>query len=176
MKKTIGLLLFILGSVQSAYAFDNNRKGFFVGVGGGIHSLSVEFNTGFSTESESKTGFASTFKIGGGITDNFVLYYVRNASWYKDTYTFATGIAGLGAAYYFNHSAPSPYVHGGIGAGDVTAPFDSDVVKVETGTGALIGAGYQFSDRLSVEGTYMAVDVDVTETSSFQLLVNILWY
>jgi len=40
----------------------------------------------------------------------------------------------------------------------------------------LLGAGYQFSKSLTVEGTYMAVDVDVAEMSSFQVLVNYLWY
>jgi len=75
MKKTIGLLFVILASVQSAYAFDESRKGFFIGVGGGAHTTSIDFNT---SESLSEIGFASSFKIGGGFTDNFVLYYVRN--------------------------------------------------------------------------------------------------
>jgi len=172
-KKTIGLLFFILVSTQSAYAFDGNRKGFFLGLGGGIHSTSFESST---SDSSSKIGFASSFKIGGGFTDNFVLYYVRNVSWYNDEYTFALGVAGVGASYFFNQSASSLYLHGGVGAGDLIAPLELDTIDAETGSGYLLGAGYQFGKRLSVEGTYMAVDVDVAEMSSIQLLVNYLWY
>jgi len=75
MKKIVGLLFFILVSAQPAHAFDGSRKGFFLGVGGGIHSTSSDSS---ASESSSKTGFASSFRIGGGFTDNFVLYYVRN--------------------------------------------------------------------------------------------------
>jgi len=176
MKKIIGFLFltFIFG--QSAYAFDEKRKGFLVSVGAGIHSVSVEDSFGLSSEEMSKTGLATSFKLGGGLTDNFVLYYVRNASWYNDSYLYNAGVAGIGSAIYFKSSSPSLYLHGGFGVGDLSAPLELTTIEAETGKGFLLGAGYEFGNRVTVEGTYMAGDVDVAEISSFQLLVNYQWY
>lgn len=90
------MLFIILASVQSAHAFDNSRNGFFISVDVGAHTTSSNVST-----SDSRNGLALTFKIGGGFTDKFVLYYVGNTSWYDDEYTFALGVAGTDASYFF---------------------------------------------------------------------------
>jgi len=143
MRKAVAVLIFYVMSSHAALALDDSRKGFSIGVGAGIHTVSVD-NTaddfGFSLNSSSSIsefGIATSFKIGGGITEQFSLYYVRSASWYDDTSVFTTGLAGIGAAYYLSPTAPSIYFHGAVGIGDLGAPFASNI-EVQTGTAAMI--------------------------------------
>lgn len=186
------LAVIILGSSQLVYAFDENRGGFLLGVGAGLHSTDIDyFFNGNPDGSESESGFATSFKLGGGITDQFALYYVRNASWYSapayngftvsDT-TYTVGISGLGATFYFSPTAPSGYVMAAAGVGDNTAVFESGV-DTDTGSAFMLGGGYEFSPHLQLEVTLLRTDLDVSgfsletlETSSVQVTMNYVWY
>lgn len=179
----------LLFSSVSAFAFDNSRKGFLVSIGGGIHGVSVESNPSFgANRSESAGGFASSFKIGGGFTEQFSLYYIRNASWFdsqvsaEDTYMVLAGIGGIGGSYYFKPSSPSAYVMSAFGAGDYAAPFASNV-DLEIGNAYLFGAGYEFSKHKMIEASMLFVDVEGSgfeiedrSMNSFQLTFNYMWY
>lgn len=174
---------------QAASAFDNNRQGFILGLGIGLHTIDLDYkSSGTTVQSNSESGIATSFKIGGGITNQFALYYVRNASWYNAPYafgsnaTYTVGISGLGATYYFSPTAPSGYVLGAIGIGDIDAPFESNV-EADTGDAFMIGGGYEVSKGVHLEATYLVTDLDSSdissltlETSSIQFTVNYLWY
>jgi hypothetical protein len=100
------VVTFILMISQVANAFDDDRQGFVFGLGVGFHSIDLDFNfNGSKTGSGSESGLSTSFKIGGGITSQFSLFYVRNASWYSAPYfngnttsniTYTVGISGIG--------------------------------------------------------------------------------
>jgi hypothetical protein len=103
------VVTFILMISQVANAFDDDRQGFVFGLGVGFHSIDLDFNfNGSKTGSGSESGLSTSFKIGGGITSQFSLFYVRNASWYSAPYfngnttsniTYTVGISGIGGGH-----------------------------------------------------------------------------
>lgn len=196
MKRKLLLLLvsFIVISLSNvAFALDGNRKGLIIGIGAGAAYVDMDFES--PIKSESKVGLATSLKIGGGITDQFALYYVRNASWFSyqmkaeyvyngqtlkeelDKETFVTGISGIGATYYFKTEAPSGYILGAIGIGDVATPFADDSHS-ESGSAFMIGGGYEFSPHVHAEGTVLMADIDDAhlKTNAIQITINYLWY
>ena len=193
MSKVKYFLVFcILIMSQAANAFDDNRDGFVIGLGAGFHTIDIDFNySGSNIGSDSESGLATSFKIGWGITNQFLLYYVRNASWYSAPYydgfttsdiTYTVGIGGVGATYYLSPSAPSGYLLGAIGVGDISAPFESDV-ESDTGSALMFGGGYEVSEHIHLEATLLTTDIDSAydsrlnlKTSSIQFTVNYLWY
>ena len=52
-------------------AFDQQRKGFVLGLGAGYGSATLKYGD----DSESYSGLATTFKIGAGLSENVLLYY-----------------------------------------------------------------------------------------------------
>jgi len=176
----------------SALAFDGNRGGFLLGFGGGLHNTSVGiYFQNNNIESYTRSGLATSVKIGGGITNNFALYFVRNAVSYSAPYyqglkvkdaTYVLGITGIGGAYYLSPSAPSVYFHGGIGVGDLSAPLESDTIN-DTGSAFMFGAGYEFKAHLMLEGTLLSTKIESSDnsaaearTTSLLITVNYVFY
>lgn len=183
IKFLLWMTLLVFGCSWNAYALDGERKGFIIGIGAGLHRVSMDYEGPYADPDE-EFGLATSLKIGGGITNQFALYYVRNASWYKlegydDSFTAVTGISGIGATYYFSPTAPSGYILGAIGVGDIDAPFEDDI-DGETGSAIMIGGGYEFSPHVHIEGTFISTDIDVGPTDlttrAFQVTINYLWY
>ena len=184
------LVICALMTSQVVSAFDNNRKGFIIGIGAGLQTVDTDFNyLGSNIGSDSESGLATSFKIGGGITNQFALYYVRNASWFSAPYfdgfatsdiTYSIGILGLEAVYFLSPSSSSAYLLGAIGIGDISAPFEEDI-ESDTGDAFMFGGGYEISEHVQVEATLLSTDIDGgsginLESSSFQLTVNYVWY
>ena len=182
----------ILCSTTPALAFDDNRQGFILGLGAGLHSLDIDFIFNGSTiKSQSKSGLATSFKIGGGITNQFALYYVRNASWYSAPFfngfttqdiTYTIGLSGLGASFYLSPSAPSGYFLAAFGIGDLSAPLEGDV-SPDTGSAFMFGGGYEINKHLMLEATVLTTNIESAdnsllsiESSSFQFTINYLFY
>lgn len=186
------LAICILLISQTARAFDDHREGFILGFGAGLHHTTLDFTyRGAKIESDSKGGLATSLKIGAGITDQFSIYYVRNASWYRapisngittsDT-LYTVGISGVGVTYYLSPTAPSWYFLGAVGVGDISAPFESNVGS-DTGSAAMLGGGYEIDRHVQLEATVLGTDIDSGDvaqlnlkTSSLQLTINYLFY
>lgn len=181
-----------LFAATPALAFDDNRQGFILGLGIGLHSINSDLVVnGAKTGSQSESGIATSFKIGGGVTDQFALYYVRNASWYSAPYSdgFATreiaytiGLSGLGASYFLEPAAPSGYFLAAVGVGDISAPFENNI-QADTGGAFMLGGGYEFSNNLMFEATLQATNIQSSGTapvtrksSSLQFTINYLFY
>ena len=192
MKRIIQCFLVFVSVVYSinTFAFDQNRKGFFLSVGGGLQSVSVdEVNFGAPDEARSIGGFATSFKVGSGLTEQFALYYVRNLSWFdasvssRRSFMYTSGIAGVGGSYYFNENTRSAYVLGAVGFGDFDAPFAVNI-EPKLGSAVMLGVGYEFSKRKAFEATALFIDVGEDSTSddfgsaiqSIQLTYNYMWY
>ena len=188
--KSVVLVVTLLATT-SAYAFDENREGFLLSLGAGLHSIKNEYSSnGTVTANESKSGLATSFKIGGGITNQFALYYVRNASWFstpitngvvtKDA-TAVIGMGGIGGTYFFEPTSPSGYMLAAIGGADYAFPMES--VNTQTGGAFMLGGGYEFSKHVMLEATLMATSVSdssfssyKTKSSSFQVTLNYMFY
>ena len=169
--------------VSSAQAFDEDRKGFILGLGAGISAINTEVtvdNDGYhDNASDSSVGFSTSLKIGYGFTDQFALYYVRNAAWFGYDHNddnFISGISGVAANYYIAPKSPI-YVMAGVGFGDF-ANFSEG--EGEVGSAFMLGGGYEVYPHVQVEGSYIVTDIEESgldfSTDAFHLTVNYLWY
>lgn len=175
-----------------ALAFDDNREGFLLGLGAGLHSLKNDYTlNGNSYLTESKSGLATSFKIGGGITNQFLLYFVRNASWFNTPVTngattkeatATVGISGIGATYFFEPTSPSGYMLAAIGGSDYAFPQESNT-RTRTGGAFMLGGGYEFAQHVMFEVTLLATSVTdpastqyKTESSALQFTLNYMFY
>ena len=182
MKKiVISSILAGLVVTTSLEAFDEQREGFIVSLGAGVSSIKTEVEIGHMGADETSLGLATSFKIGYGFTNQFLLYYVSDVSWYgyhndskDDTYT--SGHGGIGASYYIEENSPY-YVMGAIGMGSFTN-FTEAVG--ETGSAFIIGCGYEVSPHFQIEATYLSTDIEedgvVLNTGAFRLTANYMWY
>lgn len=182
----------VLLSATPALAFDDTREGFILGLGAGFHSITNDYtNNGVSSLTESKSGLATSVKIGGGITNQFALYYVRNASWFttpittggttKDAHA-VVGMGGIGATYYFEPTSPSGYMLGAIGGSDYAFPLESNVTT-RTGGAIMLGGGYEFAQHVMFEVTVLGTTVSdpantslKTKSSALQFTLNYMFY
>lgn len=185
-------LAVILLSATPALAFDDNREGFILGLGAGLHSIKNDYSlNGSSYLTESKSGLATSFKMGGGITDQFALYFVRNSSWFstpvtngattKDAHA-VVGISGIGATYYFAPAAPSGYMLAAVGGSDYAFPFESNIATKKGGA-FMLGGGYEFDKHVMFEVTLLATSVadpdnsnDKIQSSALQFTLNYMFY
>ena len=171
------LIAVIMISATSASALDGTRKGFILGfgIGPGVTSWEQEISGSFlgisvsrKSDKESSFGLTTDFKIGGGITEQFLLYYENRVAWFNFDYaftdaqgnviltesiTFAHAIGLLGASYYLNVDAPSIYILGSVGLSTWSAPFESTWEETWAGVGVSAGVGYEFAKHWSAEGT-----------------------
>ena len=163
-------------TISSAQAFDDQREGFLVGLGAGLSLVNSEV----ATYDETSLGFATSFKIGYGFSNQFLLYYVNNVSFFGQDYsndTFTTGGSSIGASYYFDENSPY-YALGSIGLGSF-GNFSSG--NGEIGSTFSIGAGYEYSPHILLEGVFEHVNVDDysyngASTNSLRFTINYMWY
>lgn len=179
-------------SANPAFAFDDNREGFILGLGAGLHTIKNDYSlNGNSYLTESKSGLATSFKMGGGITNQFALYFVRNSSWFSTPVTNGTttkdahavvGISGIGATYYFEPAAPSGYMLAALGGSDYAFPFESSITTKKGGA-FMLGGGYEFDKHVMFEVTLLATSVadpdnsyDKIQSSALQFTLNYMFY
>jgi len=179
-------------SANPAFAFDDNREGFILGLGAGLHTIKNDYSlNGNSYLTESKSGLATSFKMGGGITNQFALYFVRNSSWFSTPVTNGTttkdahavvGLSGVGATYYFEPAAPSGYMLAAVGGSDYAFPFESNITTKKGGA-FMFGGGYEFDKHVMFEVTLLATSVadpgnsyDKIQSSALQFTLNYMFY
>jgi hypothetical protein len=160
---TAALVLLAVFMATSAFALDGTRKGFILGfsVGGGYQSYTVDIDAyvDTSTSRQNHGAFATDFRIGGGITEQFTLYYANRLAWFGvsdevwvKNFTAAFGVGLVGASYYFKATAPSWYILGSIGTAAWLFPFEEDT-GTAGGFGVSGGVGYEFARHWAFEGT-----------------------
>lgn len=152
----LSLLLPLL--VSSASAFDGRRAGFVIGggFGPGIQFAKQEVRgPGLDGESdwENDIALVTDFLIGGGVTDQVLIYYSSRVSWFKPgtaDLTLANGVGSIAANIYVRPQAPSPYFTAGLGFAALDAPFEEGV-DGSYGLGLRVGAGLEFTTHWSLE-------------------------
>ncbi|KAA0230733.1 hypothetical protein EDS67_07485 [candidate division KSB1 bacterium] len=206
MKRYAFILALISGMMvsftNSSFAWDGQRKGFIIGIGAGGGLATYKPYTTFSDfgsnpdsemNRENKFALMTDFKIGYAPSNQVALFWMSKVAWFGHTnefadgssqsYTFASGVGGLGVAYYFQPQGPSPYLTAGLGFSTFSAPFERDFDGL-FGSGLALGAGYEFSNHWSVEGNftwgspneeYFGDEVGI-KTWAARVTINVLGY
>ncbi|MCP3429190.1 porin family protein [Opacimonas viscosa] len=151
---------FVLAKEETQKNTDDNGSGLHFSLGLGAHSVSVGDN--------SYSGLATSFQVGYAFNDSIALYYENNVNIYEgeSTYSeeyFGNGITGLGLTYHFSETW---FLSGTAGlATDRTIVADDRLNELNaTGTGFGVAIGYQTSENMSVEASYMSLTLDELET------------
>lgn len=204
MKNLKFIFLVICGiSVLSAaqvYAFDGSRKGFVLGLAGGLSYTNYEHNaerlvypaiitrkiTAGYPHGDSALGLMTDFVLGYGITGQIVLQYTNKVAWFlkrdidfvygmshiNEDCLVVFGMSSLGVNYYFQRKAPSLYISGAIGSSMWNTPFVSDY-NSKSGTGWSVGAGYEFRKHWSLELTVLGSTPEYNNISTEAMTVLI---
>ena len=182
MKKLLtSSLLAGLLATTSLQAFDEQKEGFVLNIGAGFSSITTDLTYGTLGADESSFGFATSFKIGYGFTNQFLLYYINDVSWYgydklANDDTYISALTGIGASYYPEEGSPY-YLMGAIGIGSI-ANISENVG--ERGSAFMIGGGYEFSPHLNIEANYLATNIEENSvelsTGALRLTLNYMWY
>ena len=91
----------------SAHAFDGDRRGFMIGVGGGLHTTDFDVKrTGFASSSSSKSGAEFRLMIGSGISERLTVYGIYDIQQDGEA---VYGLLGPGATFYLRGPSPSAY-------------------------------------------------------------------
>ncbi|MCK5127254.1 MAG: hypothetical protein KAR42_13450 [candidate division Zixibacteria bacterium] len=164
MRKSIVFILvacFIVGLTSGVSAFDGKRKGFILGLGAGLGLTSYTQSVGtLTSDRENSFGLQTDFKIGLGTSEVFQIYWQSKVSWFGldnalgNNVTIAHGFGGIGFTYFLQPTPQSAYLTGGLGYSTWTTPFESNS-DTWIGFGLTVGAGYELSSHLNLEGTLM---------------------
>lgn len=180
-------------SPDSGYQGSGARRGFIIGfgVGPGYTSLSQTLDLGFAEASGDVNKFTinTDFRIGFAVNNQVLVYWHSKVAFFGDKVgtayydyfsgdyyyveedaTFASGIGGIGVAYYFQPVIPSPYINATLGYSSFSA-LGNDNYDGEMGVGFAAGVGYEFAPHWTVEASlnYGKSSSDYLETSAFTL-------
>jgi hypothetical protein len=152
-----------------AGAFDGSRRGFVLGLGAGWGQAEQTLSGALgdmSFEASSKySGVATDFRIGGGLSEQWLLYWTSQQVFFSSGNThFSQGIGAVGATWYSRPEAPALLLEGGVGVGGLA---DLEGGGSDTGFGILLGAGYEFARHWQLEATWFYAGVDASGRDEF---------
>ena len=165
-------LLAVAAPVALSAQHPQVRTGFWIGFGFGYDSLGVEDCEGCGREG----GLAAFLKLGGKLSDNWLLGFESN-SWIDEeegtTYSISASTA---TAYFYPNPARGLHLKGGLGLGYI----DVEDVGDETGAGFMIGVGNDFrvGRNISIVPvlTWYMGDFDGGTTNVLQLAAGITFH
>jgi hypothetical protein len=177
-KRIMALSLFIF-VVASLTAFDGNRKGFLLGIGGGVanvsYSLEIEgYGESIESDSFNDNAFATDFKIGYAPNNQLEIYYTNQVAWFPMEsstgleVTIADGVGAIALSYFIApelraggwHS--SLFISGGVGVSTWATPMEEDSDTWE-GIGYFVGLGYEFTKHYRVSLNYFGNNPSIEE-------------
>lgn len=166
-RAVVCLSVFLL--VSKLGAFDGQRKGFTLGVGGGVGFLMAgDF---YSEANSSNVSAAANLKIGYAPSNTFEISYTLAASGPFDIYdegNYFFGVNAISLTYYFNPQGKSLFFTGGIGGA-----FQSESGDSHGGTGLIVGIGYELGKHWSIQGDVLVMNVRDNYTT-IRLTLNFL--
>jgi len=143
--------LFMLAAPLTASAFDGERHGFMLNLGVGFGQGKISGDG----DSIDGTGICTDFKIGGGPSNQILVYYTNRALWYSpenSSIDLVNGMSAAGVSYFLEPKAPSFFFSGALGIGVLT---NSEISDSESGFGMTLGVGYEILSNFIVELTFM---------------------
>jgi len=181
MKKILTGSLLCALLLSSSEAFDEQKEGFLVGFGVGVSSINTEADFNYISVEERNTGLATSFKLGYGFSNQFLLYYSNDVTWYgydndPNDDTYISGMSGIGISYFLNENDPY-YLMGAIGIGSFSNFSEG---KGDTGSAFSLGVGYEIAYHTQIEATYLATNIKENgidfNNNAFRITLNYLWY
>jgi len=167
MKKIFVTPFLVLLFVSVCSGFDNNRKGFVLGVGAGLAPLS-QFSSKAIKENEPALG--GNIIIGHGLDDRNIVAFELNFTYRHSDYyseigrrtgdfsggfhgsqTITQGFKGVTWYHYFNPLPKAPFTIVGVGFYNL-AP--KSLRATDSGFGFLIGGGHGLSRHIQIAGYY----------------------
>ena len=158
-------ILILLSAIlhpSQGQAFDGERQGFFIGLGGGVGSVD-------ELSGDDLSGVTS-FKIGGGPSNHVLVYGSNRVVYINGTYL---GMSSLGASYFLRPSGSSLFFAGEVGLAALGSRtgFNGSNSKI----GFTLGIGYQFPLNLLLEADYMQASMESgTDLKSYTLTLS--WF
>lgn len=160
---TITALILALFS-PSAFAFDNNRKGFVLSVGGGVTPATNWSYEPVDGLSETEPGIAWQSLLGWGISSKDILGFQGVGSWSRSEIA-ADGVVntffGLSWHHYLSSRARSPFFMLGVGNFLLGMSVKSGNLRERYGIyaegfGAQAGGGMEFANHWQLAGIISA--------------------
>jgi hypothetical protein len=193
-------LLLTATVAQRAEAFDNNRRGFLLGLALGPAWVSYDLKAVVEDpgqppelrdlDRDDSFAFGIDFRIGGGLSDRVMLFYLARIPWFSNpisgrgSSSITTGINALAATYSFRDEAGGPYVLGGLGLASWSNGFPLGSTESWWGFGVIAGAGWEIQPHFPVEitahwgkptGSVLGFDTEAT-TLSVVATVGVMLY
>ena len=168
LRLTVIALCFVVAVPVTANALDNQRRGFFFGMGLGPAYTSYDLtyvveDPGQPPEPrdlarDETWAFGLDFRIGGGVSDRVFLFYLSRIPWFDNPVSrrgssVTAGINALAATYSFRDTAGGPYLLGGLGLASWSDGFPIGSTKTWWGFGVVAGAGWEFKPHFPLELT-----------------------
>ena len=162
------------GVADSGSGRPHTREGFWIGFGLGAGSL------GCDDCDDRETAFSGNLKLGGTINPHFLLGAETNG-WTKSEDGFTLTYGNLSAvAYYYPSITSGFHLKGGLGIANLRADANEFGNDSETGTGAVIGLGYDARMRPNFSLTpyvnFMGGKFDGGSMNLFQFGLGFTWH
>ena len=173
MKKILVTPFLVLLFVSVCSGFDNNRKGFVLGVGAGLAPLS-QFSNKAIKENEPALGF--NFIIGHGLDNRNIVAFESNFTYRDSDYyseigrrtrktfvpfdtlspfhgsqTITQGIQGVSWYHYFSPLPKASFTIVGVGFYTLSP---KSISGTDPGLGFLLGGGHGLSRHIQIAGYY----------------------
>lgn len=168
------LLAAFLLAAAPAQAQDFSREGFFIGFGFGFGSLGVD------DASDRESSVAAHLKLGGAVSDRFLLGIESNG-WYKDEAGAQLTFSNLSAVGQFYPSQTSNFfLKAGVGVARAELDLGLFGSGSETGLGLVAGAGIDIPAgsrfALTPFANFNWGDIDGTSVNVFEVGLALYWY
>ena len=156
----------------------HQHSGFYLSIGAGIESTTMEGEADgstFSTAIDGDTGLQGAIKIGGSLNQNVQLYggYLFGTSTIDD-YTYATGLVGVGVNLFPSNS--DLFAEGLIGMSGFSLAYndseEEDTWSMDPGVGVSLGLGYQLAKYVEITGRFMFYTLSNPDVSGIDYSVK----
>ena len=168
------LVITFLALAASVSAQAPTRSGFFIGFGFGAGSFGVE------DVDERETSLSGYFKIGGALSDRFLLG-AESSGWTKEEDGATITSSALSAmAYFYPNAEGGLFFQGGLGISVLELGVEGFGSDRENGTALTLGLGYDigFGGRfgLTPYATGVFGNYEAGNTSVFNFGLGFNWY
>lgn len=148
------------------------RKGFVIGLGGGVGET--------RTENGSNTAIASEFHIGGMLGPRTALLVESSAiTDREEDFTFGIGVVALAVQHWFNEKG---WAKGGVGSGFVFVSGQGESEWEDAGLGFLAAVGYEALQRdkftLDLQGRFTTSSgvKEGVRVNNFSAAIGVNWW
>lgn len=168
---------------QPVTVAEEGRKGFVIGLGGGVGQIrttlpsfgSGSFTVGGGTDST--IGVATDFKIGYAPADRVLVYYTNSVVFADSGRYDLLALTGGGVTVMGGPRAPTWFVSGsaGVGTGSVL-DFSGSSSGADFGSAFSVGGGVEFARRWFLEGSVMVLTIESRRHTVLKGTINWIFY